>query len=403
MSGLAVFSFKFPSLLLLDQNREAGTAIFQNIKKLFSLKNCPCDTYMRERLDVLFPSVCRRAFRDLFSLLQRGKVLENFRFFGDHYLISLDGTGIFYSDSVHCDNCCIKHHHDGSVSYYHQILAAALVHPDQKVVYSFMPEPIMNTDGSAKNDCERNAAKRWIADFRREHPHLKAIIVADGLSSNKPFIRVLRKNGLNFILVCKEADHKYLNDRIQIADKKDKPSLDTEKDGVKRHYEYMLNVPLNDANQDCLVNVVRFSETKIVGKNKENRTTNWMWVTDLSVNIGNIEEFVKGGRARWKIENETFNTLKNQGYEFEHNFGHGNKYLSTVLACLMLLAFLIDQCLQQVNKRFQDALSKAKGKKNLWEKMRSCLEYCLLPDFESMYHIIVHPPPLQMIHSVKRP
>ena len=46
-----------------------------------------------------------------------------------------------------------------------------------------------------------------------------------------------------------------------------------------------------------------------------------------------------GGRARWKIENETFNTLKNQGYHFEHNYGHGYQHLSVVLAMLMLLAF----------------------------------------------------------------
>jgi hypothetical protein len=76
---------------------------------------------------------------------------------------------------------------------YHQILAGALVHPDQKVVFPFAPEPIMQKDGSKKNDCERNAAKRWVEDFRREHPHLKAIIVADGLSSNGPFIQALQK------------------------------------------------------------------------------------------------------------------------------------------------------------------------------------------------------------------
>ena len=405
MSGLAIFSFKFPSLLQFDKTRNEKGALFKNLKKLFLLEECPCDTYMRERLDVLDPKLCRQAFRSLFSLLQRGKILDNFRFFGDYHLISIDGTGVFFSDSVHCDNCNVIEHRDGSVTYNHQILAAALVNPDQKVVYPFAPEPIMKTDGSEKNDCERNAFKRWSVDFRREHPHLKSIILADALSSNEPFIRILRENRLNFILVCKEADHKYLTDYIRAADK-EKTSLDTDIDSVKRHYEYILNVPLNATNQDCLVNVVRFSETKMVskgrGKNKitKEKTTNWMWVTDLPVNLNNIEEFVKGGRARWKIENETINTLKNQGYNFEHNFGHGKKHLHTVFAHLMLLAFFIDQCLQQVNKRFQEALNKVGGKSALWEAIRACLKYIELPNFETLYDLIIRPPPPVIAKSV---
>jgi hypothetical protein len=129
---------------------------------------------------------------------------------------------------------------------------------------------------------------------------------------------------------------------------------------------------------------------------KKGKTTKWMWVTDLPVDLTNIKEIARGGRSRWKIENETFNTLKNQGYEFEHNFGHGEKYLHTVLAHLMMLAFFIDQCLQHVNKRFQEAYSKRGSKKALWENMLYCLYTFEIPNFESLYHFIVHPPPLVM-------
>ena len=107
----------------------------------------------------------------------------------------------------------------------------------------------------------------------------------------------------------------------------------------------MRDVPLNETKEACRVHVVRFSETK------KGKTTQWMWVTDLEVTDKNIREFVKGARARWHIENETFNTLKNQGYEFEHNFRHGYQYLTTLFTHLMMLAFFIDQCLQHVNKR----------------------------------------------------
>lgn len=389
MSGLALFSFKFSSLLKFDKARGQDVILSRNLKILFQLQGVPCDTYMRERLDVIDPRVTRMAFCNLFTLLQRNKILDHYRFFGDHYLVSVDGTGVFSSNSVHCDHCCIKNHRNGTITYHHQILAAALVHPDQKVVFPFAPEPIMKTDGAKKNDCERNALKRWVKDFRREHPHLKVITLLDGLSANEPCISLLKAEALSFIIVCKTKDHAYLGDWLKAADKQDKPSFTDTVKGVKRTYAYMRDVPLNDAKQSCRVTVVNFSETK------GGKTTNWTWVTDLPVDLKNIREFVKGARARWKIENETFNTLKNQGYEFEHNFGHGKQHLNTVFAHLMLLAFFVDQCLQQVNKRFQAALLRCGGKSHLWERMLNSLYIVEIPSFESLYYHIVHPPSLK--------
>ncbi|MBK8536713.1 MAG: hypothetical protein IPL59_17315 [Candidatus Competibacteraceae bacterium] len=76
---------------------------------------------------------------------------------------------------------------------------------------------------------------------------------------------------------------------------------------------------------------------------REGKEFNFSWVTDIKLNTNNVHPVMKGGRSRWHIENQTFNTLKNQDYEFEHNFGHGQQYLATVFAMLMMLAFLIDQ------------------------------------------------------------
>ena len=390
MSGLSVFTFKFPSLLRFDKARTTDKTLLKNLRTLFQIKNVPCYTYMRERLDEIAPSVIRPAYTALFALLQRCKLLEQFRFFKDYYLISLDGTGVFSSPTIHCEHCCVKEHRDGSVTYQHQLVAAALVHPDQKVAYPLCPEPIMKTDGMKKNDCERNAIKRWVADFRREHPHLKTIILADGLSSNEPFISLLTGHNLSYILVCKESDHAYLSDWVNQADPEERPSFTETVKGITSTYSYMRDVPLNESKDSCRVTVVTLRETK------KGKTTKWMWVTDLNVDLTTIKEFTKGARARWKVENETFNTLKNQGYEFEHNFGHGKKYLHTVLAHLMMLAFFIDQCLQQVNKRFQEAYAKRGSKKALWENMLFCLYMFEIPNFESLYHFIVHPPPLLM-------
>src|SRR5437879_11663576 len=104
------------------------------------------------------------------------------------YLLALDGTGYFSSTTIHCQSCLHKVHRNGSMTYSHQMLGAAIIHPDFRVVIPLMPEPIIKQDGTEKNDCERNAAKRFIAKLRQDHPHLKFIVTEDGLSSNAPHI-----------------------------------------------------------------------------------------------------------------------------------------------------------------------------------------------------------------------
>lgn len=390
MAGLSVFTFKYPSLLKFDQDRIRNNLLKQNLKNLFQIENVPCDTQMRARLDSLSPTVSRTAFQRLFTLLQRAKVLEHFKFIDGGYLISLDGTGIFSSSTIHCQNCCVKEHRGGTKTYFHQVLGAALVHPDQSTVFPFAAEPIVKSDGQEKNDCERNAAKRWIKDFRREHPHLKATIVADGLSSNAPFIRELLHNHLNFILVAKEADHKFLFEWFNRADHKEAPFFEIKEKDVLKTYQYMNDVPLNDSNFHIPVNVVRYTVTE------KSKMRTWVWVTNLVVSPKNIKNIVKGGLARWKIENETFNTLKNQGYQFERNFGHGDKNLSTLFMQLMLLAFFIDQCLRHLNKRFQQAYAKIGSLRSLWHKMQALLYLAEIPDFETLYDAFIHPPPFKL-------
>ena len=109
-------------------------------------------------------------------------------------------------------------------------------------------------------------------------------------------------------------------------------------DGTTHSFRWLNGVPLNDTHFDLEVNFLDYRERRRNGKEKR-----FSWVTDLRIDPSNAMKLMRAGRARWRIENETFNTLKNQGYEFEHNFGHGEKNLATVFATLMMLAFAIDQ------------------------------------------------------------
>jgi len=361
MSGLAVFGLKFPSLLQFDESQE-DEVIKHNLKTLYGVNDAPCDTSMRERLDEVDPKALRPAFTSIFSLLQRGKALEDYKILGKYLAVACDGTGMFSSDTVHCENCCEKHHKDGRITYYHQMLGAVVVHPDQKEVFPLCPEPISKADGSAKNDCEQNAMKRLVADFQREHPRLEVIFTEDALGAKGPYLRRILEIGAHFIVNINPTGNPTLFEWLK-GISLEKKTITTKTESIE--LQFCNRIPLNDTNHDLLVN---FIDCMI--RDKKGKVTHFSWITDLLVTQDNVYPLARAGRARWRIENETFNTLKNQGYQFEHNFGHGYKNLSHVFGLLMFLAFLIDQVQQRCCGLFQEALEKAKRKTRFWEKLR---------------------------------
>jgi hypothetical protein len=377
MSGLAIFGLKCPSLLSYDRQR-SEPAIEHNLKSLYHVDVPPSDTYLRERLDQVDPSLLRPAFTKIFASFQRGKGLEEFEFLDGHVLISGDGTGHFSSNCVCCPQCCKKEHSNGTVSYYHQMFGACIVHPDKKNVIPLCPEVIQNQDGSSKNDCERNACKRFLENFRREHPHLKAILVEDGLSSTAPHIRMVEEHGLKYIFVAKPGDHQYLFEQLDTSDETVNYEIRTA-DG--HHHQFRF---LNESNLDLKTNVLEYRHTDPKGKE-----FNCSWVTNITLTATNVLKIAEGGRARWKIENETFNTLKNLGYNFEHNYGHGKKYLSTVLCMLMMIAFLIDQVQEICCTLFQRCKKRAGTYRDLWQSMRTLFQYVKISDWETFYLVIV--------------
>lgn len=161
MSALAVFGLKYPSLLQFDKNRHEPT-IKTNLSQLYGVVGtAPCDTQMRTVLDPVMPQKLRPAFTAIHRQVQRQKVLETYRYLGG-YLVSIDGTGQFSSSHISCKDCGCKNLRNGQKQYYHQLLAAAIVHPDKPNVLPLFPEAITRIDGETKNDCERNAAKRLL-------------------------------------------------------------------------------------------------------------------------------------------------------------------------------------------------------------------------------------------------
>lgn len=363
MSALAMFGMKSPSLLAFDGPKLEET-VQHNLKTLYAIDRVPSDTRMREILDGVDPREIRKTFLSIFHEVQRGKLLERYRFLGG-YLCLVDGTEIFNSEKVHCKNCCRKEHRDKRVTYHHQILGAVIAHPEHGQVIPLCPEPITKQDGASKNDCEQNAFRRFLRDLKDEHPRLALTICSDALSATAPHINNLKALGYNCIITAKPDGNRSLFEWVKGVTKE--VTVNVEKN--RYTFRYVNDVPLNETEQAPRVNFFECEWTEIVGKKEKHGHCSW--VTLHKITDENLYRLMRGGRCRWKIENETFNTLKNQGYQFEHNFGHGKKALHTIFALLMMLAFLIDQVQEATCGLFQNAMKHRKTRRAFWEKMKA--------------------------------
>jgi hypothetical protein len=384
MSGYAVFALKDPSLLAFEQRRNDA-----NLHTLFRIQHVPSDTHMRTQLDEVKPPQLAAPYRKLFAQVQRAKLLEQYRFLDDSYLLLADGVEYYRSNKIHCAKCLECHHSNGTVSYYHQMLGLVIAHPDRAEVIPLMPEPIQRQDGCQKGDCERNAAKRAFRRIAKEHPHLRFIVTEDALSANGPHIELILELSWHYILVAKPKDHTELFAQVaaRIEAERIEPYCYTDPEtGVIHCFRWVNRVPLNKSHPHLLVNFLEYWE---IGPDLQVLYYN-SWVTDFECRKASVWGIMCGGRARWKIENETFNTLKNQGYHFEHNYGHGDKNLSVIFALLMMLAFMVDQIQQLSNSLFQAAWERCGSKRELWDRIRSAFRELLLESLWELYAVVAY-------------
>ena len=382
MSGFALFLLKDPSLLAFEARRHDA-----NIKKLFRIQQIPRDTYMRELLDAVEPAQLAPAFRQLFARVQRGKLLIPYRFLDDSYLLLADGVEYYRSTKIHCPTCLECHHRNGTIDYYHQLLGLVIAHPERREVIPLMPEPIQRQDGGEKGDCERNAAKRAFRRIAKEHPHLRFTVVEDGLSSNGPHIELIRELGWHYILVAKAKDHTELYAQIAARIETQQYGSDyflDPKTQTLHCFRWVNQLPLNKSHAHLVVNYLEYWEID-AALNVQYYNS---WVTDFDCQQATVWDIKCGDRARWKVENETFNTLKNQGYHFEHNFGHGYKNLSVLFAFLMMLAFSVDQIQQMSNSLFQAAWERCGSKRALWDRIRSAFQELQLSSWWELYRVV---------------
>jgi hypothetical protein len=390
MSAFSIFHLKDPSLHHYRLNYPERSA---NLLRIYGIETLYSDTAIREAIDIMQPSELQKMFVIPLQMLEEQGVMSEYKVLNDYLVVAFDGTEHYCNTTAKdkpCEHCLVKEHRNkkGEVTkttYHHQALAAVMVHPKHKEVFPINTEAIVKQDGATKNDCEQNAAKRLIPIIRTiltKEKH-KLIGVFDALYATGPMIRLLMGEKMSFTIVSKETFVNVQVERLRKENKLEQSIIINEK-GEKTTFRWAKQLILNGANQDILVNYFEIEQIDKEGKPIYYNA----WITDIDINDQNIAELVQIARSRWKIENETFNTLKNQGYHLEHSFGHGNKFLATNFMLLTFLAFLTDQVTQKLDKSFNKAWNYCKTKKNLFEKTRQIFDLlpCLSMDF--IYRII---------------
>ncbi len=389
MSGLACMYFQDPSLLQF-QKRLQEEQHQNNLTTLFDVQTVPKETQMREIIDNINSDYLKPVFKEYYLRLQRGKNLEAFQIFPSMYYFPMDGSQFFSSKDIHCEQCLTKEHRDGSKSHSHQVLQGGIAHPDCAQVIPFMPEQIVNTDGSSKQDCEMNAAKRYLKNLRENFPQLGFLLGGDGLFSKQPLIEEALSYRMHYLFAAKPDDHKYMMEWLVAYPRLHQISFIDEKQR-QHQYEWMNDVPLNGNKKTVQVNFLRCT---ILGKNKKGETEilyRNSWVTDLRITEKNIKTLIKAGRCRWKNENELFNVMKNHGYCMEHNYGHGQKNMAYNFYLLTLIAFLMHQIFELTDLQYQACRTKLGSKRHLWETIRSYIKLLIFETWEMLLAFVLKP------------
>lgn len=376
MTAFACMFFQDPSLAEFQRRLEKQYRQ-NNLKTLFGVTNIPKESQLREIVDQVDSEQLAPIFTESYERLRRHKHLESYQLLSGYLLCAIDGTQYHSSKAIHCPSCLHKTHRNGDITYSHSVLQGAIMHPDKKQVIPVMPEAIQNSDGTGKQDCEINAAKRFITRLKADHPRQRYLIVGDGLMSHQPMIETVVNAQMQYLFVAKPADHTWMTDWLVAYETL--PSLEfKDAQGRTHHYRWQNQVPLN-AREDSLD--VNWLEYRLINANGKESYKN-SWVTGITISKDNITELVSAGRCRWRIENECFNTLKNQGYHIEHNYGHGQNNLSYNMYLLTLLAFLFHQIAELTDVVYQACRKLAVSKRYLWECLRGTLRTLVVPNWE---------------------
>jgi len=361
LSALSLFYMQSPSFLSWQQDMEKKRGK-NNARSLFGIERIPSDEQVKNLLDPVQEKDVGGPFWAIYHGLEERGQLDGYRHVGETYLVSLDGTQHHSSAKVHCEQCRVTIRGE-KATYAHQVLLAMVGAPGQEQVIPLQPEFITPQDGHEKQDCEQAAIKRWVKEHAKEFAPWDVTVLTDDLHCHQPTCELLAEHEMYFILTCKEDSHIALYEELALLERVEGAigSQSVRRWNGRYHerwlYHWANSLPLRRGADALLVN---WCELTIVNEATGERLYGNAWATNHTLNAATVQDVTAGGRSRWKVGNEGINVLKNQGYHFEHNFGHGKAHLSNILLCFLLLAFLMHSVLHLTCERYQ-SVRKALG------------------------------------------
>jgi hypothetical protein len=387
-SAFSVFFTQSPSFLA-HQNTMERKKGRSNAQSLFQIEEIPCDNQIRDCLDHVPPEEIFPLYDEVFDSLKGQGVLETYRGLGGTIAIALDGTWYHSSEKIHCANCSCLEHASGKKTYYHAAITPVIVAPGKPRAIPLRPEFIVPQDGHKKQDCEIAAAKRWLEKNSERYADLKVTLLGDDLYAHQPTCRRALLYGFHFLFVCKPESHTALYQWVNLLQPDSglhrlKRRVKNAKGHWETHtYRFANGAPLVEGDDALKVNWCEVTITKGKEDHGELLYHN-AFITDFQITPENVELVVATARARWKIENENNNVLKNRGYHLEHNFGHGKKHLSSFLAALNILAFLHHTFLDFCDENYRLIRATLPTRQTFFDDLRALTRYFLFANWEAL-------------------
>lgn len=387
LAAFSVFFTQCPSFLSYQLGMEQARGR-NNARSLFQVGQIPTDNHIRQTLDPIAPHHLFSLFDDLHKAFDQAGLLEEMRAVQRTRLIALDATSYFSSQSknVCCPNCSCVQPADGKTTHFHSAITPVIVSPGHSQVVPLRPEFITPQDGRVKQDCEINAAKRWLAAQAERYSTGNDTLLGDDLYAHQPFCRQVLLHGFHFLFTAKPGSHATLHQWVEGLEPG--RQLHTLKLRLKgkanrwEHYQYRWanGVPLTDSDDALKVNWCELTITDSEGAVRYRNS----FITDWTISADNVAGLVAAGRARWKIENESNNVLKNRGYHLEHNFGHGKKHLSSLLATMNLLAFGLHTLLEMVDGSYRLIRATLGRRQRFFQHLEALTSYLQFASWERL-------------------
>jgi hypothetical protein len=385
LAAFGVFFMQSPSFLAYqrDMQRRKG---HNNAHSVFGVEHIPSDGQIRNLLDPVDPARLREPFWEIYEGLEEEGYLKHHRGVDATRLVSLDGTQYFSSQKIHCDSCRVTVREE-QVYYSHQVLLAVVCGFQQRQVVCLEPEFITPQDGHEKQDCEQQALKRWVKRNARRFSPWGVTVLADDLHSHQPICELLLAHKMHFILTCKEESHPTLYEELELLQGVEGAvSTQRVRKWSGRFHEWWVYhwaeyLPLRGDAKTLHVN---WCALTVIREDTGEQLYHNAWITDHALDETTVVAVARDGRNRWKVENEGINVLKNRGYHFEHNYGHGQQYLSMVLLTLLLLAFLFHTALALSCPSYQAVRRELGPRRTFFNDLRALTRYLYFANWQQL-------------------